>query len=277
MIDQTMLMRCGSCGVELEPDEYESCGRCWVHDPGGSHCCYRLQCDLCAEEEGEIEHERDPICVVCVAGAPGIRVFWHAKAIGDDEAPRRQRCDESGLVVPFFDMTTVRRVAIETARQIMSTEGDAKDWLYWVIDAVTVDGERLMEVPFEFAMPASDRCEMCTASMGRITPTNELWTGATATIWGHVKNGTNHDCGKRTLCMGCATWANALPVKVAAAEGLGPDPDCERCQARPEGPWLSRITYELFSDDPWVASIERIKQQIEQDDSTSKINPWILR
>lgn len=276
MIDQTMIMRCGGCGAEIDPDEFDPCGRCWVHDIGGD-CCYRVQCELCVEEEG-IEHERDPICAVCVAGAPGIRVFWHAKAVIDDEATQRRRCDESGMVVPFFDMTTVRRVAIETARQIMSTEGDAKDWLGWIIEAVTVDGEHLMEVPFEFAMPAQDRCEMCTASMGRIAPTDELWTGATAIIWGHAKNGENRDCGNRTLCMGCATRANGLLVEVAAAEGLGPDPGCERCQARPEGPWLRRITYELFSDDPWVASFERMKQQMEQSgDSNSKKGPWILR
>ncbi|MDN5869112.1 MAG: hypothetical protein L0H73_00080 [Nitrococcus sp.] len=277
MIDQTMTMRCGSCGVEIEPDEYESCGRAWVHD-FARDCCYRMQCSLCAEEEEKLEHERDPTCPVCVAGAPGIRVFWHAVAyVGGTE--QRRRSDESGMLLPFFDMTTVRRVAIETARQLMSTGGDAKDWLGWAIEAVTADGEQLMEVPFEFAMPAQDRCEMCAASMGRIAPTDELWTGAAATIWGHAKNGEERDCGNRTLCLGCAARANALHIEVAAAEGLGPDLGCERCQARPEGPWLARIKYKLFSDDPWVTSLERLRQQMELSGSGSDSakGPWLLR
>lgn len=276
MIDQTMVMRCSSCGVEIEPDEYESCERCWVHAISGA-CSYWMLCDLCAEEEG-VEHERDPICAVCVAGAPGIRVFWHVKA-DFDESAGPGRSDETGALVPFFDMTTVRRIAIETAREIMSAEADAKDCLGWVIQAVTEDGEQLMDVPFELAMPAQDRCEMCTASMGRIALTDELWTGATGSIWGHAKNGENRDCGSRTLCVGCAVRANELPLEVAAAEGLGPDPGCERCQARPEGPWLRRITYKLFSEDPWVVSLERLRRQVEQsgDDSDPKKGPWILR
>lgn len=275
MIDEAMTMRCGSCGAEIESDEYESCARCWVHD-FGRDCRYRLQCEICAEEEG-VEHERDPTCDVCIAGAPGIRVFWHARAVIDASAGRR-RSDESGIVVPFSDMTAVRRIAIETAREIMNAEGDAKDWLGWVIEAVTVDGEPLMEVPFEVAMPAQGRCERCTASLGPITPTDELWTGATATVWSHAKD-EKDICGDRTVCAGCTARANELSVLAAAAEGLGPDPDCERCQARPEGPSLRRIKYQLFSEDPWVASLERIKQQTEQSEqsSDSKKGPWVLR
>lgn len=275
MIDHTMTMRCGSCGIEIEPDEYESCGRAWVHDVGGD-CCYRLQCSLCAEEEEVIEHERAQTCDVCIAGAPGIKVFWHARAV-IDESPERRRCDESGMVVPFSDMTMVRRIAIETARQIMNAEGEPKDWLGWVIEAVTVDGEHLMEVPFEVAMPAQDRCEVCTVSFGPIVPTGELWAGATATIWSHAKGADN--CGDRTICGVCTYWANKNSVVAAAAEGLGPDPDCERCQARPEGPSLRRIKYKLFSDDPWVVSLERIKQQTEQKKQISDADkrPWTLR
>ncbi|MDN5848239.1 MAG: hypothetical protein L0H63_01180 [Nitrococcus sp.] len=277
MIDHTMTMRCGSCGNEIEPDEYDSCARAWVHDLGGD-CCYRLQCSLCAEEEEveEIEHERDQTCDVCIAGAPGIKVFWHAKAL-INQSPQRQRSDESGRVVPFSDMTTVRRIAIETAREIMSAEGEPKDWLGWVIEAVTVDGEHLMEVPFEVAMPAQGLCEICAVSLGPIAPTGELWAGATATIWSHAGDADN--CGDRTICGVCTTWATLNSVVAAAVEGLGPDPDCERCQARPEGPSLRRIKYKLFSDDPWVASLERIKQQTEQAEqgSDETKRPWILR
>ncbi|MCO6442235.1 MAG: hypothetical protein J5I81_14440 [Nitrococcus mobilis] len=276
MIDQTMIMRCGSCGAEIDPDEYENCERCWVHDFAGD-CCYRLQCELCAEEEGRVEHERDPTCDVCIAGAPGMRVFWHAKAVIDESAQRR-RSDESGAVVPFSDMTAVRRIAIETARRIMNTQADAKDWLGWVIEAITVDGEHLMEVPFEVAMPAQGRCEVCAASLGKIAPTDELWTGATATIWSHAKD-KEQACGDRTVCAACTARANEISAIAAAAEGLGPDSGCERCQARPEGPILRRIKYKLFSDDPWVASLERIKQQTEQSekDSGSQKGPWVLR
>lgn len=286
MIDETLATRCGSCGVELEPEEFERGAQCWVHDYAGD-CGYRRLCDICSEEEG-VEHERDPICTVCVAGAPEIRVFWHAKAVSNDESEEEsgdkstgwQLIDESGAIVPFFDMTNVRRIAIDMARRLMSAEEEAKDWLGCVIEAVTEDGERLMEVPFEFAMPAQDQCEMCTASMGRIAPTNELWTGATAVIWGHAKKGENRDCGNRTICTGCATRANVLRVEIAAAEGLGPDPECERCQARPKGLWLSRITYKLFSEDPWIVSVERLKQQAEEESEGSsdpQKGPWLLR
>ncbi|HET8702218.1 MAG TPA: hypothetical protein VFL97_11200 [Nitrococcus sp.] len=272
MIDQAMIARCGSCGVEIEPEEYQECARCWVHDFGGD-CCYRMLCPLCLEEEAAIEHERDPICDVCITGAPGIQVFWHTKAVIDESAGRR--CDENGAVVPFSDMTAVRRIAIETARTIMSAEGDAKDWLGWVIEAVTADGEHLMDVPFEVAMPAPGRCELCAASLGPIAPTNELWNGAAATIWSHTQD-ENGVCGDRTVCATCTARASGISAIAAAAEGLGPDPNCERCQARPEGPSLRRIKYERFSDDPWVASLERIKQQTEQNDSDAK-KPWILR
>lgn len=277
MIDQAMTTRCNSCGVEIEPDEYERCGRCWVHDLGGD-CCYRLQCELCGEEEG-VEHERDPLCAICIAGAPGIRVFWHAKKVLDEESPGARLHDGTGIVVPFYDMTHVRRIAIETARRIMSEKGEAKDWLGWVIEAVTVDGEHLMDLPFELAMPAQDTCELCTASMGRIAPTDELWTGATATIWSHAKDDDPRGCRDRTVCAACTARANELFTEAAAAEGLGPDPKCDRCLARPEGPALRRIKYKLFSDDPWVASLERIKQQTEQSEqsSDSKKVPWILR
>lgn len=277
MIDQTMTMRCGSCGVEITPDEYENCERCWVHDFAGD-CCYRLQCELCAEEEGGVEHERDPICDVCIAGAPGMRVFWHAKAVIDESAERR-RSDESGGVVHFSDMTAVRRIAIETARQIINAQADdAKDWLGWVIEAVTADGEHLMEVPFEVAMPAQGHCEVCAASLGKISSTDELWTGATATIWVHAK-GDGQACGDRTVCAACTARANEISTIAAAIEGLGPDSSCDICQTRPEGPVLRRIKYKLFSDDPWVASLERIKQQTEQSEqgSDSKKGPWILR
>ena len=275
MIDQTMTMRCGSCGVEIDPEEYENRARCWVHD-FARDCCYRLQCEMCAEEEG-VEHERDPICDVCIVGAPGIRVFWHAKAV-IDESKERRRSDEVGAVVHFSDMTAVRRIAIETARRIMDTEAEAKEWLGWVIEAITVDGEHLMDVPFEVAMPAQDECEVCAASLGQITPTQELWTGATATVWSHSKD-EHQNCGDRTICAACTARANEISAVAAAVEGLGPDPDCERCQARPEGPPLRRIKYKLFSDDPWVASLERIKQQTEESerDSDSTKGPWILR